>query len=47
MGTRDGVEFPIELHTDKGANVYELGGVAFLISEVCAYSVTYSGYNAQ
>lgn len=41
------MEFLIELGTDKGASVYELGGVAFLISELCAYSATYSSYDAK
>lgn len=41
------MEFLIELGTDKGASVYELGGVVFLISELCAYSATYSSYDAK
>lgn len=47
VGTRDGVEFPTELCTDKGASVYELEGVTFLISELCACSATYSSYDAR
>lgn len=29
------MEFPIELRTDKGSSDCELGGVTFLISELC------------
>lgn len=47
VGAQDGAEFPVELFTDKGASVYELGGVAFLIEELCAtlYSATYNSYD--
>lgn len=49
VGTQDGVEFPVEPFTDKGASVCELGGVAFLIEELCAtlYSATYNSYDTR